>query len=340
MSEVADQPVVEEFKSADFIANRNAADAARKAGKEPPAPVPGKPADKPVEAKVEPEDDDKDVEYHTPKLPRSVRRELNRLREELGETKGRLAAFQEFTKPKEAEKAAPVEVAEDPEPQRKDFPDDAQYNRALGRWEARQETTKVLKQASDSEQQAAEREAWFATVKEMDKKYSEDKKLIEDFDKVASDAVKTAEDDPTLQFVPDKQPTLYALIMESDVRAFMLHHFAKTPEDFRKILGAKPNQQINIFRRLEGKVEVMYTSTHRKQEAAQASAATDKKEATKDRHNPADGDEPGRTASERDVRKPRPSTEVAARGGSPPPEEPAVGSPGWMAKRNQAQYGR
>ncbi len=343
MAEVIEQPKAEEFKPTDFMAQRNAADAARRAGKEPEPPKPGKPTEKPAEVKAaDPiEDDDKDVEYHTPKLPRSVRRELNTLRERAAAAEARAKAFEEMgMKPKEAKEAAVKEAIEDPEPQRKDFPDDAQHQRALGRWDARQEALKVVGTKEEKEEAKRQEQTWLEGVKKMDAKAAEDVKLIPDWDEAAKAMEKLEEDDPSLRFVPAAQPTLFALLMQSDVRAFMYHHFAKKPDDLRKILAMPPMQQIPFFNRLEGRVENLY-STEKTKEPAQGSAVTDKKEPVKDRQDPANGATPGRTAAA-SVQKPlpRPSTEVAARGGSAPPEEPAVGSNAWMARRNQAQFGR
>ena len=57
--------------------------------------------------------------------------------------------------PKAAEAAVEAKEGADPEPQRKDFPDDAQYNRALGRWDARQETKAALAERDKSADNSA-----------------------------------------------------------------------------------------------------------------------------------------------------------------------------------------
>ena len=96
---------------------------ARNSGKEPPRPE-AKPEAKAETAKpAEPE------EPHA-RLPRSVRRELNRLREELGAANERARLALEG-------KAAPVKEApkEEAEPQRKDFASDAEFLRATQKWD-------------------------------------------------------------------------------------------------------------------------------------------------------------------------------------------------------------
>src|SRR5690349_7977108 len=111
MPDVIEKPA--ELDTAQFIKDRNANDAAKRAGKEPPAPTPGKPAAK-EEAKPVVADDDHlvtdDDEDGNPAKPehtgrrsvRSLKRELNQTRqeriqalEEAAELRGRLAAMQE-----------------------------------------------------------------------------------------------------------------------------------------------------------------------------------------------------------------------------------------------------
>ena len=324
-----DEPVQEqELDAAKFISERNAAAAARLAGKEPP-PLPAevKKAEAPTE------ETDKRIQN------RRDRRTQFRLREEIGFLKGENAALKAMgAKPSPSE---PVEqVSEDPEPQRKDFSTDAEYNRAVGRWDSRQETAKALAVKEKEATAKSDSEKWFEHVREMDLKASEDIKLIEDWKEVAKEAEKLSDEDASLRFPASerKHDTFRALLAQSDVRAFMAHHYAKNPDDLRKILAMTPTQQINAFNRLEGKVEVMYTSKQ-KQEVVQASdkGKLESKERTL---HPAEVDKTtGRNASQRDAEKPRPASDVSARGGSPPPEEPEVGSKAWMERRNAMQYG-
>lgn len=329
------EQVLEQPKAFDPIAHitaRNEAEQAQRSGKpvgpvkvdavdtEPAKPVPGIP-----EEPVKPE---------APRLSRSQRREQNRLREEIGMLKGRLQAFEEMgIKPKQAE----VKAADDPEPQLAQFGSEAEYNRALGRWDARQEAKTVLGKKDEAEKSTKELETYRDHLKAMDAKATEDMKLLPDWDEVS----KSAQGDDAVEFVPDDHPTLMGLIASSDIKAFVLYHFAKHQDELQKILDLTktPGEQIRAFARLEGRIEKLYTAKElEKQEPAQGSDKS--KDESKDRKHPAEAITAGRTAADRDISKPRPSTEVAARGGSAPPNEPTVGSKEWMANRNRAQYAR
>lgn len=295
----------------------------RNAGKTPEKPVAAEAqvekTKEPVKVEAEPE--------AAPRLPRSVRRELNRLREELGAAneRARLAAEN-----KPAAKEAPKE---DAEPQRKDFGSDAEYLRAAQKWDKAQE----LKLAEKSTVESAQTEQFKAHLKAMDEKAAEDIKLIPDWDAVSRAAL---EDEDAPEFDPTEHPMLMGMLAQSDMKAFALYHFAKHPDDLQKMLDLTkdPGAQIRSFHRLEGRLEKMYDST---QKAAQASEAEKPKE---DRKHLAEAEpvkaKPGETAAGAIPAKPKPSSEVAARGGSPAPDEPLPGTAAWIAKRNQAQYGK
>ncbi len=279
---------------------------------EPPKPVDSKPP-----AAAEPED-------HQPRLPRSVRREMNKLREEIGswKTRAELAEAGKATAPAAAPK-------EDAEPQRSAYGTDAEYLRATQKWDKAQEAKTSTKTSEETQQQ----EAFVAHLQAMDTKAAEDMKLLPDWDAVSKKAM---EDEDAPEFAPAEHPTFVALLAQSDVKAFALYHFAKHPEQLEAMLelSKDPAAQIRSFHRLEGRLEKEYDST---QKAAQASEAGKPKE---DRKHPAEAAKPGGTATGANPVKPKPSSEVAARGGSPAPDEPAIGSPAWMLKRNQEQFGR
>lgn len=302
-----------DVKSLDFMQQRNEREAALKAG----TPAPEKPA--PIE--VKPVDTKADSE--PPRPSRSERRAQNRLREEIGELRGKLAAYEELgVKPAQA---APG--AEDPEPKRDQFKTDAEHQRALGRWDARQEAKKLVGNVQEEASAAQQRQEWEDHVRAMAAKMTEDIKTLPDWDEVAKDAEE-------LEYVPSEHPTLMGFIHSSDLKAFILYHFAKHPDEFQKMLDMSktPAAQIRAMGRLEGRIEKLYST----EKAAQAP-----EKAPKDREDPADpSKDGGRNSAVRETGKPRPSTEVAARGGSAAPEKPALGSPQWMAERNRQQYGR
>jgi hypothetical protein len=282
------EPTDTTFDFEKFQTDKNAGDAAARTGKPVETVAPVVPAKAEEKTKPEGEEDD-----HSPRLSRSQRREMNRLRDEAAEFRGRASVLQEMidkgAKPAEAKAAV---AADDPEPQRKDFPDDAAYNRAAGRWDARQETKKEL--AKDREQRGNEQdfEGFKRTIAEMDKKALEDIKLFPDWEEVRA---ASAENDDAPTFDPKDQPTFVAMFASSDVKSHLLYYFAKNPDQFQKILdlGKKPTEQIAAFKRLEGRVETMYAV----------------------KEEPPKPEEKKPTAAELDAKKHKPSESVAARGG-------------------------
>ena len=207
--------------------------------------------------------------------------------------------------------------------------------------EARTELAKRETAEADS----ADRQRFVATVREMDEKAAKDRELFPDWED------KTEEAKEELAGLTWSADTTFAgLMATSDQRTALLYHFVEHPNVLKKLLelSDNPGEQIRQFARLEGKVEDLYGKPEADKNgktAAPAAQAAPKVEAkpqpqAEDRNQPADGDKPGRTAVERDLHKPKPSSEVSAPGGSAAPPEPPIGSAAWIARRNQAQYGR
>lgn len=303
------------FDAAKFIADRNA-------GKvnEPAKTEQVEQKKDATQAQAEPE--------AAPRLSRSVRREMNRLREEVGY----LRAKAELAETKPAAKEAPAEEAE---PMRKDFASDAEYLRAAQKWDKTQEAKTSTKTAEQGEQN----QKYAEHLDAMKSKASEDMKTLDDWDAVAAKAAED-EDAPEIDWGAKEHEVLVGLLANSDMQAFMIYHLAKNPDVAQKMydLSKDHSAQIRFFHRLEGQLEKMYDST---QKAAQASEPEKGKE---DRKHLADAEPAkaklGETAAGAIPAKPKPSSEVAARGGSPAPDEPLPGSAAWIAKRNQAQFGR
>ena len=310
MTAVAEQIEVQEpvFDGAKFMDARNKGTVVIPA--EPEKPSPGKPAE-PAKPEVK-------AEEHEPRPSRS----MSRLQRAIGREQAlRETAERELAElRKGTQHAAPAEEAE---PVRADFGSDAEYLRATQKWDRAQEA----KASSTTAVRTQEQEQYAAHLKSMDEKAQADIALIPDWDDVAKKAM---DDDDAPEFDPAEQPTFVALLSRSDVRAFALHHFAKSPDELQKMLDMKPAEQIRAFHRLEGRLERVYDST----KAAPAAPETGKTASTP--QTPKGRAEPQQEAQ---PAKPKPSSEVAARGGSPAPDEPAAGSVAWMLKRNQAQYG-
>jgi hypothetical protein len=310
------------------IAERNAIDAARREGKEIPISAAVEAA--PAAPKTE------EVEH-----PTRVARSLRRMERQLGEERGRREALEEMLRaggqPAKPEPAAPK--TEDPEPQRKGFADDVKYWRAVAQWDARQEAAKLIGKEREAAGQTEAQQELQRQVERASAKLQEDIKLLPDWDQVQK-AAQDDEDAP--QFKPSDHAGLMTLIATSDVQAAVLYYLAQKPKEMQEMLDltAKPAEQIQKFRRLEGRAERLLDKAKEKPDnfgkPAQGSGKSQE-----DRQHPADeGQTSGRngvSAAERDARLPRPTTEVATRGGTPAPDQPKPGSAAWMAQRNAAQ---
>ena len=312
--------VLEQQQEAPVIFDAKAFIEARNKGEE--HPMPGKPPEPKAKAEETPEPEVKPVPKHeeAPRLSRSVRREINQLREQLGAAKA-LAAL--------AVQQKPAARDDDAEPARDSFASDAEYLRAAARWDRQQEQQQGTKDGEARQQT----EAQHAHLKAMDEKAAKDiVELFPDWDEVSAHA---AEDEDAPEFKFSEHKNLAGLLASSDVRAHVLYYWAKTPDALQRMLDMTetPNDQIRSFHRLEGRLEKEYS-------VKQAAQASDGETQKKDRKHLAEADRLGDTAADRDIRKPKPSTEVAAKGGTAPPDEPAIGSAAWMARRNQAHYGR
>lgn len=320
------------FDPAAYQKQANEDEAARRNGKPlaPPIKEPDKPKELAKEATPAAQDSE---EERDKRISRSDRRKLKFV-EEAAYYKGKAEAAEALLDKlgsKTAPSGSPPEATDDPEPQRSGYSTDAEYNRALGRWDARQEAKKEVGKVREDATQKEQREAWEKHLREMDIKAAADIKQIPDWDEVAK---KAAEDEDAIEWTVEDHPTLMGLIASSDIKARVLYHFAKHPEDLQKMLDLteRPQDQIRQFARLEGRIEKMYTSDEPKSEkAAQAVEET-----LKDRVHPAEA-QAGRNSAERDASKPRPSTEVAARGGSAPPGDIRIGSPEWHQRENERE---
>lgn len=326
-------PAVETPKPFDakaFIEARNAKPPApgMPQAEAPPKPAPAAKTEAAAPVTIEKPKDDDEAEHET-RVPRSVRRELNKLRNEAAEARGRLAAYQELQAAgatrSEAMKATGLTSAEidaNVEPKREQFQTDADYYRALARFDFKAELAK----GSQTAAQDAQQREFMDSVGEATKKFQADVANFPDW----AEAQEAMED---VQIDTKEQLAFVALIAQSDQRAAMLYHFSKHTDELEAMFKLSPNNLIKAFHRLEGRVESLYAK--KPSEAAQASGET-----SEDRTTPEKPVKGAQTAAERDVRKPKPSAEVAAHGGSAPPETPVIGSAAWLAMRNRLQFGK
>jgi len=311
MTEPIEAPV--EFDAIKFIARRNAEEQAKAEGK----PLPDAPK---AETKTE--------DHGTPpKLPRSAVRQMNELRERAARAEERAKVLEELgAKPKGTEATVlPPPAASDPEPQRKEFGTDAEYNRALGRWDARQEAAKVIDAKSADNSQMAQYQAQLVAA---DQAFVEQKALIPDFDEVAAAALEEEQSGERPTFPVSEHPIFLALVAQSDVRAFVLHHLAKNGDRLKEFLELEKNPAalVSKFHRLEGRVEKEYDSIQN----AKKKGAEEKKP----------------TAAERDAAKALPSETAIVKSGASAPQRVTstivvngrtVMNPEWSRQQNEKQ---
>lgn len=340
----------QEFDVAKYMQEQNERDeAARIARTTPPAiPAKAEPAkeEPKVEAKVEEAEAPKVEEPTKPpaKEPRSgnlhdrhFRRMLRDNALELGrertlreQLEARLA---ELEKSKGGDPAKSSE--QDPEPQRADFASDAEFLRAAGRWDARLEARKEFSKAEAERQAARSQEQYVQRVAAMDEKAADDRSIFDDWD----DAVKEAQKSDALKFTPTQ--TMTALFETSNVRSAVLYYLCKHPNAMKALEAHKENaaEQIQEFRRIEGRAETLYNREAKKQK--EEAAASEKEKAAPVKVAEKAHEPPRPTAAELDAKKPQPTAAITPKGGSTPDSKPSpfledgvTINPVWLASRN------
>lgn len=236
-----------------------------------------------------------------PKLPRSAVRQMNELRERAARAEERAKVIEELglTKPQTEKTAAAGTSGEaaavvDPEPMRKDFGSDADYHRALGRWDARQEASKVIEKKTTDEGQIAQ---YRQALEEANAKFDADKATLPDFDELTAAVIEEEKNGDRPTFNVADHPIFLALVAQSDQKAFILHHFAKNADALKAFLELEKNpvQLIAKFNRLEGRMEKEYDASEKKQKAK------------------------GKSAAELDAAKPAPSESATVKAGTAAP---------------------
>jgi hypothetical protein len=255
---------------------------------------------------------------------RSERRRLRAAEERTANTVLKVLKESGVITEKKAEPVAPAE------PKRSDFPagDEgmAQFLRATQKFDREQE-------AKTTETRTAEQDELRSRFVDLDAKTAADIEANFPDWQTLEKEWKENEEIQAIKF--EDIPTIIGLLAASEFRAAVSYHWMKNVDDFLELCEMKPADQIKAFHRLEGRLEKVYDS---KQKAAQAEPKPEKVE-EKTASTPQKPQGRAEPQQEEKPAKPKPSSEVAARGGSPAPDEPAIGSPAWMLKRNQAQFG-
>ncbi len=287
-----------EFETAEYIKNANEEEAARRSGK-----TPAKPEEKPVVAE-------------TPEATRKEKRLADKLREDAAVERGRRLQLEEMIAkgstvgiPAKGEAPKP----DDPEPKRADFQDDASFNRALGRWDTRQEVKKSVDGIRQENAQRVELDGLLAEIYEANEPAE---KAIAQFYPDFKEKQEADDDSGTrIDTAKEHEAFVGVTILKSPVRAHLQYYFFDHPEELRAILDLNDNvRAASKIARLEGRLEKEYAD----------------KQATKPE-----------TAAERDARKPPPSESGSPKGGSAPSRDIQAilpngrMNPAWEAMRNE-----
>jgi hypothetical protein len=272
----------------------------------------------PVAEESKPEAPKDQHEESTPNSRRSMQRQINRYRDEAAELRGELRAIRETLSRNGAAPDAKPESA-DAEPKRENFRTDAEYSAAVGKWAAKAESQRLT---TENEQMAALRDQ----IDRARDSLSDQSQYIKDWDKVLKDAEELTGLKDNVQ--------LQLLMTTSDVGAFLVEYFVENPNKWEDFCKEKDEIELRRkFARLEGRMETVYNE---RQKAAQASKKEPKEPSKEERSHPAE-EKSGRSATgngNQDARLPRPTSEVAARGGTAAPPDPKPGTAAWMAMRN------
>lgn len=257
----------------------------------------------------------------------SQREEIQRVREENARLQGRLEALESGRKTESAPSKEEIK--------RENFKTDAEYQEAITR-------KAVDERMAAKEVEAAQLEEMQTRREEADENAKEHAKLI-DFDDVLERASDINFDRPKM---PDGKYGYGLFEMEvtlSPYRMFLIEHLVNHPEEFEKLrLLEKSNAFLmsKTLSRLEGKMEGVYNQRQEAARAAKPEKVTEKVQKTGSENTP----EKERAAAASDgnttTRLPKPSSEVAAKGGTAPAGEPPIHSQAWMEKYRHQRYGK
>ena len=332
------EQVVPAFDPKTFTANRNELERSQRTGEEPKFIEPKVPEVKAEPAKVDAKTEEKAKEDRFSTLPRFARREIERAREEAAEERGRRKAIEEhIASLKSGANTEETKVEAPSAPVRANYASDAEFYEARTEYVAEKKVETAL---------AAEREERERQIAE-ELRFSQNKAaadLLPDWEDVAKLARGEAEDEDgnKIPGINIQSKLILTLLEKTENTAFVLYHFAKHPDELRKLddMASNPWLQSKAFWRLEERVEKLYTANTTTNKAAGASAGETEKGTPKEERTSPEKTEQVRAAAERTSAKPKPSMEVAAMGGSAVPDEPKPGSKEWVLKRNQNEFHR
>lgn len=270
-----------------------------------PQPVPGQPAPVVEIPKVEARGEENMRESRRDR--RESNKEVRELREQLAKQQGQLEAL--LTLRTVGDQPPAAKVAGDAEPLRANFATEAEYAKAIGRWEAKQE----MKQMEVKRVDEAQQQAFISRVRKADEETAKIIPTLADWEEVRQQAI-----DENIQI---SDVTLQTRVSVNPNKALLYYHFVKHPEVLEELeaLGKTDiGDMIAELALLDKEVKVLYTPKQDKpEEKRQLSAA------------------------ESDARKPKPTEAVAPKGGTATDgtisqllADGRTLNPQWIAKRN------
>lgn len=257
----------------------------------------------------------------------SQREEIQRVREENARLQGRLEALESGRKTESAPSKEEIK--------RENFKTDAEFQEAVTR-----KAVDERMAARDAEE--ATLEAMRVEREEADSNAIEHAKLV-DFEDLVAKGADLEFDRPKMADGKYGFGPFEIAITLSPYRVFMLEHFVNNPDDFEKLRGLEKSNTFlmsKMLSRLEGKLEGVYNQRQEAARAAKPEKVTEKVQKTGSENTP----EKERAAAASDgnttTRLPKPSSEVAAKGGTAPAGEPPIHSQAWMEKYRHTRYGK
>jgi len=137
------------------------------------------------------------------------------------------------------------------EPQRDQFADDADYHRALGRWEATQEAkareTQTAQERAQQERAQRQQQTQATIAESWTKREADFTKTTADYE---------AKVTPFLDDLDHFSKGTREAIVESDLGPALLYHLASNPEEAERIADLSPARQIAELGKLEERLTV------------------------------------------------------------------------------------
>ena len=186
----------------------------------------------------ESESEDESKEEKKPKL-KGYKKKLFQKDQKIADLERRLADIERGSK-KAPDQSKNAELSDDKEPDIDDFETYAEYQKALVRWEIKQDKKEEAKKAAKEQLEDASKKA----QKRFRDQYLAFSEKVDDLEEV-------------LEQVSDVElnPAMQAAIADTDVAPEILYHLAKNREELERINGLSPIKMVREIGKLELKLE-------------------------------------------------------------------------------------